>query len=147
MPEFLTERTAYEDFCKQRIIFCGEIELLKQIFKGKEYEEMTSLEAEIAKYAHNVFGALKVTFFNGIYELAKDRACDYDKIQKGFLLSEYINDTHTYIPGPDGKFGYGGKCFPKDVRAFRNMLKDKYVIEKMIKITEENNQYYRNKNY
>ena len=37
------------------------------------------------------------------------------------LLSGYINDTHTYVPGPDGKFGYGGKCFPKDVNAFAKM--------------------------
>ena len=39
----------------------------------------------------------------------------------GVLLSGYINDTHTYVPGPDGKFGYGGKCFPKDVNAFAKM--------------------------
>ena len=37
------------------------------------------------------------------------------------ILSGYINDTHTYVPGPDGKFGYGGKCFPKDVNAFAKM--------------------------
>ena len=144
MPEFLTERTAYEDFCKQSIIFCGETALLKQIFKGKKYEEMTSLEAEIAKYAHNVFGALKVTFFNGIYEIAKDKDCDYEKIKNGFLLSGYINDTHTHVPGPDGQLGYGGKCFPKDVNAFLNVTKGKYKIEKLIKVTEENNQHYRN---
>ena len=34
----------------------------------------------------------------------------------------FINDTHTYVPGPDGKFGYGGKCFPKDVNAFAKMI-------------------------
>ena len=39
----------------------------------------------------------------------------------GILLSGYINDTHTYVLGPDGKFGYGGKCFPKDVNAFAKM--------------------------
>ena len=41
----------------------------------------------------------------------------------GVLLSGYINDTHTYVPGPDGKYGYGGKCFPKDVNAFAEMTK------------------------
>ena len=44
----------------------------------------------------------------------------------GVLLSGYINDTHTYVPGPDGKFGYGGKCFPKDVNAFAKMT-DGYI--------------------
>ena len=64
MPEFLTERTAVADFNTQPIIFSNHHELLKKIFVGKEYLEMTTLEAEITKYAHNVFGALKVTYFN-----------------------------------------------------------------------------------
>ena len=37
------------------------------------------------------------------------------------LFSCYINDIYTYVPGPDGKFGYGGKCFPQDVNAFAKM--------------------------
>ena len=117
MPEFLTERTAYEDFCSQPMIFTAEEELLSQIFIGKKHIEMTSLEAEITKYAHNVFGALKVTYFNGIYDLCRRYEANYRKIQQGILLSGYINTPHTNVPGPDGKFGYGGKCFPKDVNA------------------------------
>ncbi len=118
MPEFLTERTAYEDFCSQPMVFTAEPELLSLIFKGKKHIEMSSLEAEITKYAHNVFGALKVTYFNGIYDLCKRYEANYRKIQQGILLSGYINTPHTQVPGPDGKFGYGGKCFPKDVNAF-----------------------------
>lgn len=124
MPEFLTERTAYEDFCAQPMIFTAEVELLSQIFVGKKYIEMTSLEAEITKYAHNVFGALKVTYFNGIYDLCKRMEANYKKIQQGILLSGYINAPHTMVPGPDGKFGYGGKCFPKDVNALTKMTEN-----------------------
>ena len=40
------------------------------------------------------------------------------------FLSGYINDTHTYVPGPDGKCGYGGKCFPKDVNAFAKLTEN-----------------------
>ena len=123
MPEFLTERTAYEDFCSQPMIFTGEVETLKTIFKNKEYIVMTNKEAEITKYAHNVFGALKVTYFNGIYELCEQNHCEYKNVQKGVLLSNYINKPHTEVPGPDGKFGYGGKCFPKDVNAFAQYVK------------------------
>lgn len=123
MPEFLTERTAYEDFCSQPMIFTAETELLSQIFKGKKYIEMTSLEAEITKYVHNVFGALKVTYFNGVYDLCRKMEANYRKIQQGILLSGYINSSHTQVPGPDGKFGYGGKCFPKDVNAFNELTK------------------------
>ena len=121
MPEFLTERTAYDDFCSQPMVFTAEEELLKDIFIGKKYITMTSLEAEITKYAHNVFGALKVTYFNGIYDLCRKMEANYRKIQQGILLSGYINAPHTMVPGPDGKLGYGGKCFPKDVNALTKM--------------------------
>lgn len=97
MPEFLTERTAYADFCEQPMVFTAETELLRQIFVGKKYIEMTSLEAEIAKYAHNVFGALKVTYFNGIYALCQKMGANYPKVQQGVLLSGYINAQHTMV--------------------------------------------------
>lgn len=121
MPEFLTERTAYEDFCSQPMVFTAEKELLSMVFRGKKFIEMSSLEAEVTKYAHNVFGALKVTYFNGIHELCRQKEIRYKKIQEGILLSGYINAPHTQVPGPDGKFGYGGKCFPKDVNALTRM--------------------------
>ena len=118
MPEFLTERTHIEDFRKQPMVFTGAVELLTRIFKGKSFTTMTPLEAEITKYAHNVFGAYKVTYFNAVYDYCKRMGADWARVHQGMLLSGYINDTHTYVPGPDGKFGYGGKCFPKDVNAF-----------------------------
>ena len=118
MPEFLTERTYIEDFRKQTMIFTGEQELLTKIFVGKNYITMTPLEAELTKYMHNVFGAYKVTYFNACREYCEQQGADWDMVRHGMLLSGYINDTHTYVPGPDGKFGYGGKCFPKDVNAF-----------------------------
>jgi UDPglucose 6-dehydrogenase len=61
MPEFLTERTYIEDFKKQPMVFTGEIELLCSIFKGKTFTTMTPLEAEITKYAHNVFTSTRCT--------------------------------------------------------------------------------------
>jgi len=118
MPEFLTERTAYKDFCEQDVIITGARDILDEIFACKNKHYMSNVEAEITKYAHNVFGALKVTYFNGIYKLCQKLGCDYEKVREGTLLSGYINSNHTKVPGPDGKFGYGGKCFPKDVDAF-----------------------------
>jgi UDPglucose 6-dehydrogenase len=144
MPEFLRENYAYEDFCSQPMVFCGEEDLLKSIFVGKKYEIMSSLEAEITKYAHNVFCALKVTFFNGIHELADKNGCNYQKIRDGFLLSGQINQRHTTVPGPDGKFGYGGKCFPKDVDAFTKYTEGS-LLGDMLKLTGTQNEYYRKK--
>ena len=124
LPEFLTERTAYDDFCRQSMIFTGRPDLLRRIFIGKEYIEMSSREAELTKYAHNVFGALKVTFFNGIERIASELGCDYRKIQEGVLQSGYVNLPHTAVPGPDGQYGYGGKCFPKDINAFAHQFQN-----------------------
>lgn len=121
MPEFLTERTYIDDFAHQPMVFTGAVDLLCRIFKGKRFMTMTPLEAEITKYAHNVFGAYKVTYFNAVYEYCQKMGVDWMRVHSGMLLSGYINDTHTQVPGPDGKFGYGGKCFPKDVNAFAKM--------------------------
>ena len=124
MPEFLTERTYIEDFKWQPMVFTDDIELLEKIFPGKKHIDMTSSEAEMVKYAHNVFGALKVTYFNCIYDICKKEGLDYQTVREGVLGSTYINDVHTQVPGPDGKYGYGGKCFPKDVDAFEKLYRD-----------------------
>ena len=121
MPEFLTERTHIEDFRKQPMVFTGAVELMSRIFRGKKFAVMSPLEAEITKYAHNVFGAYKVTYFNAVREYCEKMGADWVKVHAGCLLSGYINDTHTYVPGPDGRCGYGGKCFPKDVNAFARL--------------------------
>ena len=121
MPEFLSERTHIEDFKKQTMVFTGAHELLAKIFIGKKFAVMTPLEAEITKYAHNVFGAYKVTYFNAVREYCEKMGANWARVHTGVLLSGYINDMHTYVPGPDGKRGDGGKCFPKDVNAFAKM--------------------------
>ena len=92
-----------------------------KIFPGKKFTVMSPLEVEITKYSHNVFGAYKVTYFNAVKEYCEKMGADWDKVHTGCLLSGYINDTHTHVPGPDGKHGYGGKCFPKDVNAFAKL--------------------------
>ena len=121
MPEFLTERTHIEDFKKQTMVFTGALELLVKVFPGKKFTVMSPLETELTKYIHNVFGAYKVTYFNAAKEYVEKMGGDWAKVHTGTLLSGYINDMHTYAPGPDGKLGYGGKCFPKDVNAFAKM--------------------------
>ena len=138
MPEVLTERTAILDVSSQPLVVTGEVELMRAIFPGREIIQMTSLEAEIAKYAHNVFGALKVTYFNGIYSLCSDLGVDYRKVRTAVLSSGYINDPHTAVPGPDGKCGYGGKCFPKDVGAFAHYLGNHPLFNLIEKVPELN---------
>lgn len=141
MPEFLTERTAYADFCSQPMVFAGEAALLERVFTGKKFIEMTSLEAEITKYAHNVFGALKVIYCNGLHELCRQKKADYEKIRQGMLLSGYINPAHTQVPGPDGRRGYGGKCFPKDVNAFTELCRGTALHDLLAQLKPLNRHY------
>jgi UDPglucose 6-dehydrogenase len=98
---------------------------------------MTNKECELAKYAHNSFGALKVNYFNIIYDICKAEGASYNKVMEGVLLSGYINDVHTQVPGPDGKFGFGGTCFPKDLRAFYY----KYPFMSFASCMAENNKF------
>jgi len=144
MPEFLTERTCYDDFIKQKTHIIGKqvhqehLELLKKALPHKEFVEMKSAEAEFVKYSHNVFAAMKVSFFNGIYDLAQKENCDYEVIREWVpKVTGFISDKHLMVPGPDGKRGWGGKCFPPNLTAligyagndpFHLLLKDVFCL-------------------
>jgi UDPglucose 6-dehydrogenase len=134
MPEFLTERTCDQDMETQSLMIglpVDDVEDGKALASnmrgplislfGERAMKIVFSEAkncELAKYAHNCFGALKVTYFNAISELCRQEGVDYESVRSLMLMSGYINDTHTLVPGPDGKRGFGGKCFPKDLAAF-----------------------------
>jgi UDPglucose 6-dehydrogenase len=118
-PEFLTERIAYDEMIRMDVLSgYNDIDFMEHVFKDKKIHIMKNVECELAKYAHNVFGAMKVNFFNTIYQICSNEGASYDKVLNGILLSGYINKVHTRVPGPDGQFGYGGACFPKDIKAF-----------------------------
>ena len=124
-PEFLSRATAHKDIYSQAIIVGDSgYEFARDLFKGQEIITMTNTEAELVKYTHNTFGALKVTYFNMIYEACKKLGSDYEKVKSGVLNSSgYINPQHTEVPGSDGKFGFGGPCLPKDSSAFVTHLR------------------------
>lgn len=143
MPEFLTERTAENDVFSQGII-CGEPTnlirpLVERIFLRKNILFMKNQEAEMAKYAHNCFGAYKVMYFNIIYEACKKFSLNYDVVREGVLMSGYIDKNHTRVPGPDLRRGYGGKCFPKDLAAFIGFLSTYQVPTSLLKKVEQEN--------
>lgn len=124
MPEFLTERQADYD-TEIHDIVCGPVpeEMRHHLFGFKKvFRVMTNVEAELAKYAHNCFAAVKVNYFNIIHALAQHYGADYERVLCGAMVTKFIEPTHTRVPGPDGKLGYGGKCLPKDLRAFIGLL-------------------------
>ena len=130
-PEFLTERTAKLDILTQtRIILGGNKNLTNQVrkiydirFKNKTVIETDSLTAEFIKYMNNTFFASKVSIMNEFYRFAKHLGVDWDKALYGFVSDQRIGDSHLNVPGPDGKLGFGGTCFPKDINAFISFAK------------------------
>lgn len=145
MPEFLTEKRAYQDMCEYPIL-CGQtdLEFIQRIFPQKEIIMMSNLECELAKFSHNCFGAFKVTYFNMIYNLCKELGADYEKVRKGFSITGFIEKQHTNI-APDGNFGYGGKCFPTNMRAMIGFLGQKFMKGELLffRIVDQLNQKYR----
>lgn len=121
-PEFLTARRAYEDMCKLPIVVGENWLVMGQIFPGKKVIMMKNLEAELSKYAHNVHGAIKVTWFNIIRHISDYYGLNYEQVKRGFLLTGFVGEEHTMVPGPDGQFGFGGSCFPGNVSSFHEYL-------------------------
>ena len=124
-PEFLMAKTAVQDFANPSdIVLGGADEFLQEVYAlYSTYFPQTPVllcdytTAEMIKYTRNTFLATKVAFFNEMYLLCKSLGVNYDTVREGVIASGRINPTHTQVPGPDGLFGFGGACFPKDTKA------------------------------
>ena len=124
-PEFLTERTAKLDMMTQaRIILGGDTKLTKQVedlfarrFMNRHFIHTDSTTAELIKYMNNTFFATKVSIMNEFKRLATALDANWNDALYGFAADGRIGDSHLHVPGPDGRMGYGGTCFPKDVNA------------------------------
>jgi nucleotide sugar dehydrogenase len=148
-PEFLTEANAINDYMNQnRIIVGGErpgSTRVKQIF-AKAFPNVpiiktSSTIAETIKYVTNTFLAMKVSYANEIYQLCKGLDIDYDKVIEYARYDDRLGNSHWSVPGPDGDFGFGGHCFPKDIAALQYLAKSLGVDSTMLAATiEKNNQ-------
>ena len=76
-----------------------------------------STHAEMVKYLTNSFLATKVSFANEIYQICEKLKVDYDKVVEYATLDDRLGKTHWQVPGPDGDYGFGGHCLPKDLSA------------------------------
>lgn len=131
-PEFLSARTSEIDFVNSNRIILGSnkeqlsnevAELFLKRFPGIKIIKVSPEESEFIKYFLNCFYATKVTFFNEMRLLNDKLSLDWSKVMSGVLSSEWVEKMHTQVPGPDGKFGFGGACFPKDTSALSNIFK------------------------
>lgn len=145
-PEFLSAKTAIEDFHNQKHIVLGKTSKIneefekiynfyKYYYKNSEISVCTSTESEMMKIFINSFYAVKIQFFNEMFFACKDSNIEYNNVLELMLKNGWINPMHTKVPGTDGKFSYGGMCFPKDTNALNEFLKRRSLPNKVLDAT------------
>lgn len=149
-PEFLTADNAKDDFlnCERNVIGgdvkdCEELEeFLYSIFhewKNIPCFLVSSNESETIKYFANCYLAVKIAYFNNLYQVCEKFNSDYSVVRDAICEDRRINAHHTKVPGPDGKFGFGGYCFPKDINALIYNLMENDVDNQILKAAWEYN--------
>jgi UDPglucose 6-dehydrogenase len=125
-PEFMKEGAAVEDFMKpDRVVLGGDnaeaLEAVKELYEpfvrtGNPILVMDCRSAEMCKYAANAMLATKISFINEVSQLCEAMNADVDEVRRAMALDRRIG-PHFIFPG----VGYGGSCFPKDIRAMISM--------------------------
>ena len=150
-PEFLTEANAVDDFNNQtRIILGGPRKgttklktIYSKVFPKASIIKTDSTYAEMVKYVTNSFLATKVSFANEMYEICNGLDVDYDKVIEYATYDKRLGKSHWSVPGPDGDLGYGGHCFPKDVKALIEVANENDIFPLMLIATDEKNEQVR----
>jgi len=137
MPEFLTEKNYIKDFYNNKDWIFGllnnekDIEFINIItklinlaylnekIKYNAIHFVLNKEAEMIKMFRNCFLAAKVSFCNEISQFCNIKGINYENVRKITTKDDRILESHTKVPGPDGKNGFGGTCFPKDTNSLR----------------------------
>ena len=144
-PEFLTEENFLDDFKNQnRIILGGSrkgTNKLRQIY-SKVFPKATIVKtgdkhAEMVKYFTNCFLATKVSFANEMYNICRQLDLDYDKVVEYAIYDERLGKSHWAVPGPDGDFGFGGHCLPKDLSAIVNTFNTYGLLEAVENVNDQ----------
>ncbi len=126
-PEFLTAARPLEDFNDQPAVLIGSADADTATAIGGMYADLgfgnvmcleSPTETELAKYMHNLHLSIKVSFCNEMYEACESLGVKYNSVRYATIMMGGIGHGHTAVPGPDGKRGFGGMCFPKDTSAF-----------------------------
>lgn len=152
-PEFLTEANSLKDFINPNMQVLGgkwrDCEAVEKAYirhssvKTVPTFKTDLITASLIKYTINSWLAVKVTFFNELFELFEKSgaAPQWSQFTDMLTRDPRMGETHMQVPGPDGKFGYGGHCFPKDTKAFlyySKLYKKKLtILEHAIQLNEK----------
>jgi UDPglucose 6-dehydrogenase len=137
-PEFLTERNANWDFENPiSNVYGGDIIMTKKlesiytnysICKPAATFHMTAPEASFVKYGMNTFLSAKVLFWNQFQAICAKNGANYSEVVAAIGNDPRIGPSHTTVPGPDGRYGFGGACFTKDTAAFIRYANNEFTV-------------------
>lgn len=158
MPEFLTEKNFVNDFINNQHWIFGLkgksqdsifIEKMSELFnlsyqaekiKFNNLHFVTNKEAEMIKLFRNNYLSVKVGFCNEIAEFCDKKDINYENVRKLAVLDPRIGESHSQVPGHDGRKGFGGTCFPKDTNNLKCEMKKagmkSYIIENVVERNE-----------
>lgn len=151
-PEFLTAVNAEYDFIhSDRHVIGGKQYILRDVqklykicFPNIPVYTMNSDESEATKYFANCFLASKLMIFNEMKILCENLGTiDYSKVIDGVVSDSRIGKSHTMVPGPDGEYGFGGTCFPKDINALITTMKENGMDPLVLESVWEQNKKFR----
>ena len=158
-PEFLSAKTATEDFMNQKHIVLGFpdydpidininininintdtkktisylTDFFSMYFPNAKISICSSDESESMKIFCNSFYATKIQFFTEIKLLCDKLSINYGNVKDLMISNDWINPMHTQIPGHDGEISFGGKCFPKDIKALCEVFRRNNITNKVI---------------
>jgi UDPglucose 6-dehydrogenase len=146
-PEFLSAKTAKEDFYNQKHIILGTsynctndkvdyiVNFYKTYFISSEISVCDSTTSESVKLFCNSFYAVKIQFFTELFETCKKLNINYNETKELMLKNNWINPMHTNVPGQDGNISYGGMCFPKDTNALNSFMEKNNIPNKVLDAT------------
>ncbi len=128
-PEFLTEANSLQDFINPNMqILGGELEDCIEVEQAYIHYSKVKIvptfktdltSASLIKYTINSWLATKVSFFNELFHLhqSRDAETTWEQFTDMLKRDPRVGDSHMQVPGPDGMFGFGGHCLPKDTKA------------------------------
>lgn len=139
-PEFLTEANYLDDYLNQEVTLIGKSSLTSDEVAEWALQSQTNLmnapkfgkvvsatTAELYKYTANLFLATKVSFANEMATIAKESGVEWEDLRQLIVNDSRLGAGHWKVPGSDGRRGFGGTCFPKDMSAIIHYAHSKGV--------------------
>jgi nucleotide sugar dehydrogenase len=152
-PEYLTDKNPNNDFVNAELLVLGGNDkdtisvqrLFEEYSKCKPCKvgRCDAIGASLLKYMANCFLATKVIFMNQFFDIFQKCGTNnsWEDLMKIFHYDSRMGNSHFHVPGTDGKRGYGGKCFPKDLSSLSNYAQEIgcnfEIIEKIMEINKK----------